>query len=197
MNIIDRVKKIITTPKTEWDVINNEPGTIVSVYTSYVLILAAASALAAFIGYAFVGFNVLGISIRGMDWGVKQAVNVFVSSSIGYFVTSYIMDALAPSFGSEKNLDKTAQLVGYSYTPALLGGLLTILPSLGMIGGLLGLYGVYLLYLGVGPLKKTPEDKKVIYIVVTIIVLIAISFVIGMILGSVLGLSNMLKPSIA
>jgi hypothetical protein len=36
-------------------------------------------------------------------------------------------------------------------------------------------------------MKKTPEDQKIGYIVVSILVLIAVHFVIGMILSSVFG----------
>jgi hypothetical protein len=40
------------------------------------------------------------------------------------------------------------------------------------------------MYLGIGPLKNTPEDKKVVYIVVIILVQFAISFIIGAIIAA-------------
>jgi hypothetical protein len=42
------------------------------------------------------------------------------------------------------------------------------------------------MYLGLGPLKKTPEDKKVIYLVVTIVAMIVVSAIVGIILGTVM-----------
>lgn len=187
MNLIERVKNMIVTPKTEWTAVDGESDTLSGVITKYVVPLAAVGAICTFIGYAFIGVDYGFFRMRGMEWGIKMAVISIASSIVGVIITSFVVDALAPSFGSEKNINKSAQLVAYSYTPAFVGALLTIVPAISMIGGLFGLYGIYLMYLGLGPLKKTPEDKKVIYLVITIVVLIAVYFVIGLILGSVLG----------
>ena len=187
MNLIERVKNIIITPKTEWGVIDNESDSLASIITKYVLPLAALGAICTFIGYAFIGVDYGFFRMRGMDWGIKMAIISIVSSIIGVIITSFVVDALAPSFGSEKNINKSAQLVAYGYTPAFIGALLTIFPAIAVIGSLFGLYGIYLMYLGLGPIKKTPEDKKVVYLVVTIVILIVVYFVIGMILGSILG----------
>lgn len=187
MNLIERIKNIITTPKTEWQSIDAEPQTVSSVISTYVVPLALVGAAATFIGYTFIGIDYGFFRMRGIEWGLKMAVMGLVSAVVGVVVTSYVVDALAPSFSSEKNINKSAQLVAYGYTPAFVGALLSIMPSLAWLGGLFGLYGIYLLYLGLGPLKKTPEDKKVIYLVVTIVVLIVVYAVLGLILGTVLG----------
>ena len=41
MTIVDRVKNILIAPKTEWPVIAGETATVQSLYTGYILILAA------------------------------------------------------------------------------------------------------------------------------------------------------------
>lgn len=187
MNLIERVKNMIVSPKTEWTAVEGESDTLSGVITKYVIPLAAVGAICTFIGYAFIGIDYGFFRMRGMEWGIKMAVISLVSSIVGVIITAFVVDALAPSFGSEKNINKSAQLVAYGFTPAFVGALLTIFPAIAMIGSLFGLYGIYLMYLGLGPLKKTPEDKKVIYLVITIVVLIAVYFVIGLILGSVLG----------
>lgn len=186
MNLIDRVKNIITRPNTEWDVIANEPAEPAKIITGYVLPLAGLAALAAFIGYGLIGFSVLGYRISGIDWGLYQALTVLLSAIISVYVVALVLDLLAPSFGSEKNFNRSIQLVAYSYTPAWIGGLFAILPALSIIGALFGLYGLYLLYLGIPKLKKTPADKHVGYFVVTLIVTIVVYIVIGYILSSIL-----------
>lgn len=186
MNIVERAKNIIVSPKLEWEKIDIENMDMKSVLLSYVLPLAAIAALCAFIGYGFVGIDVGFFRMKGINWGIYQAVLVFLGSLISVLVSTYVVDMLAPSFASEKNINKSAQLVGFSYTPALIGGFFSIFPALGIIGSLLGLYGIYLWYLGLGPIKKTPEDKKVVYMVVSILVLIVVSFVISMILSRIL-----------
>ena len=189
MNLIERVKNIIVSPKTEWEKIAVENQSMSNVITSYVLPLTLIGAVATFIGYGLIGVNTgfLGLRMKGMDWGLYMAINKFITGILAVVISAYVVDMLAPSFASEKNLDKSAQLVAYAYTPAMIGAFLNVLPMLGIIGGLFGLYGIYLWYLGLGPMKKTAEDKKVIYLVVSILVLIVISFVIGLIMTKILG----------
>jgi Yip1 domain len=189
MNIIERVKNIIVTPKTEWLKIDTEEATLSSLLTGYVLPLTVIGAVAAFVGYAFIGIDtgVFGIKMKGMDWGLYTGIGKLVTGVLSFVIAAYVVDMLAPSFASEKNLNKSAQLVAYGTTPAMVGAFLGILPMLSIIGGLFGLYGIYLWYLGLGPIKKTPEDKKVVYIVVTVLVYIVAIFIIGAIVNMVLG----------
>ena len=58
-----------------------------------------------------------------------MGLSVLAGALISVFVSSFVIDALAPSFGSEKNMGRSVQLVAYSYTPFWVGGLLAILPS--------------------------------------------------------------------
>lgn len=181
MNLIDRVKNILITPKTEWDVINGETATPQSLLTTYVLPLAIVSV----VGPVLTGFLFAGAF--GLKFYLITAVIAFVSTILGFYVSTYVIDLLAPSFGSEKNLNKSAQLVAYSTTPSYVAGLLSFIP---VIGGLLKfaawIYSIYIMYLGIGPLKKTLEDKKVVYLLVAFVVMIGITLVIGAILGGIL-----------
>jgi len=56
--LIERVRKILLTPNTEWPVIAAEPTTTSQLYTNYILILAAIPALAGFIKGSIIGFGV-------------------------------------------------------------------------------------------------------------------------------------------
>lgn len=187
MNLIDRVKNILLTPKTEWDVINSENVTPPSLLVSYIFPLAVASA----IGPVLSGFLFPGI--MGLNSFLITALIALLSAIIGYYVSLYIIDLLAPSFGSEKDLNKSAQLVAYSTTPSYIAGLLSFIP---VIGGLLSFaawaYSIYIMYLGLSPLKKTPEDKKIVYLIVAFIVNVAITMVVTAILGSLLLTSALL-----
>ena len=186
MNLIDRVKNIIVTPNKEWDVITTEQPDAGKIITGYVLPLAGLAAIAAFIGYGLIGFNMLGFKVSGINWGLYQALTILIGAVVSVYITALVVDLLAPSFGSEKNFNRSVQLVAYSFTPIWVGGLLSIFPPIAMIGGLFGLYGLYLLYLGIPKLKNTPADKHVGYFVVTLIVTIVVYMVIGWILQSLL-----------
>jgi Yip1 domain len=186
MNLIERAKNMLLTPKTEWEVVKSEEPNVPGIITGYVLPLAGVAAAAAFVGYGLIGLNMFGFRIRGIDWGLYQAVTVLATALLSVFISSFVIDALAPSFGSEKNMGRSVQLVAYSYTPAWVGGIFAILPSLAIIGSLASLYGLYLLYIGIPSLKKTPIDKHVGYFVVSLIVIIVVYIVLGLILAKIL-----------
>lgn len=184
MNVINRAKSMILSPKTEWDVIDGEQPDNAKVITGYVLPLAGLAAIAAFIGYAFIGFDAGLFQIKGINWGIYQAINTLVGAVLGVFVSAFVIDALASSFGSEKNMGRSVQLVAYAYTPAWVGGLLAVLPRLAFLGAIFALYGLYLLYIGLPKMKRTPEDKQLSYFIVSLLVILAVYFVIGMIMSA-------------
>ena len=187
MNLIDRAKNMLTTPKTEWLVVASETPDNSKIVMGYVIPLAIAGAVAAFIGYGLIGFNWFGVRVGGTSWGLFHAVTALIQTVVSLFVTAFIVDALAPSFGSEKNMGRSLQLVAYGSTPTLVAGLFQILPFLAtIILFAAGIYALYLWYLGLTPVKKTPEDKRVTYIIVCIVVLIVVWMVIGWILGMIL-----------
>lgn len=181
MNIIDRVKNILLTPKTEWQAINGETATPQSLLMGYVLPLAVIASLGSLLkGFLFAG-------TLGLKYFIVLAIIAFISTVLAYYITVIVVDMLAPSFASEKDMGKSAQLVAYSATPSYIGALLSFIPVLGWLLPLAAwVYGIYLMFLGIGPLKKTPEDKKVVYMVVAYLIMIAIYFILAAVLGAVL-----------
>lgn len=186
MNLIERAKNILLSPASEWDAINNEQPNVQGIITSYVFPLAGVAAIAAFIGYGIIGFNYGLVRFRGIDWGLYQAISIFAGALVSVFLSAGIIDALAPSFGAEKNFGRSIQLVAYSWTPAWVAGLLAILPSLAVISLLAGLYGLYLLYVGLPKLKKTPEEKHMPYFFVSLITIIIVFVIVGWIISTIL-----------
>jgi hypothetical protein len=182
MNLVERAKNIIVTPKTEWDAVAAEEPNIQQILLSYVLPFALIPTIAAIIGWGVVGIFGFRSFSYGIAMGLVQLINAFLS----VLIAGFVIDALAPSFGSQKNMGRAVQLVAYSMTPIWLAGILNIFPTIGWLAGLIGLYGLFLMYLGLTPLMKTPEDKKVVYLVISIIILIVVYFVIAAILTAIL-----------
>lgn len=187
MQIVDRVKNIILNPKSEWDIIQYEAQPPKALLTQYVIPLAVLAALAAFLGLWLFGVNAGITKVGGLNWGISTGISVFIQDVASILLAAYVIDALAPYFDSEKNLEKSMQLVAYSYTPALVGGFLYLIPSISIIGSLFGLYGIYLWYLGLSPMKGTPENKKILYLIISIVVLIIVNAIVGYILTGILG----------
>jgi F0F1-type ATP synthase membrane subunit c/vacuolar-type H+-ATPase subunit K len=115
------------------------------------------------------------------------AINHLILGILSVYITAYVVDALAPSFNSEKHLGRSIQLVAFGSTPALVARFFTVLPVIAGLIALVGaVYTIYVWYLGLGPVKRTPEDKKVIYLVVIFLALIVVYALIGLVIGLIL-----------
>jgi hypothetical protein len=196
MNLVNRAKNIITTPKTEWAVIAAEEPNANGIFMGYVLPFVILDAIATFIGHAFIWGAGHYLGGYAMTWGIYFALMGIVGGVLGVWLTAMVVNALAPSFGSEKSMGRAMQLVAYAYTPMFVGGLLNIIPIIGWLGSIFGLYGLYLIYLGLPYTMKTPADRVVTYMLVTIVALIVIYMIVGFIFAGIfmsmfgLGLAN-------
>jgi hypothetical protein len=187
MNLINRARNMLLTPKTEWVVIAGEKPDANQIILNYVTPLVIAAAIAAFIGYGFIGVNVWGLRIASISWGLYYAILQLVLGIASVYITAFVVDALAPSFESEKDFGRSMKLVAYGSTPSLIASLFAIFPPVAGIISIIGAgYSIYLWYLGLGPIKKTIEDKKAIYLVIIFVILLVVYLVIGFIIGLVL-----------
>ena len=186
MNLFDRAKNILIKPVDEWPVIRNEPTTIQQLFTGYAVILAAIPAVAGFIGYSLVGTSVFGVTVRyPLVRGIIWAALNYGLSLAGVYVLALIVDQLAPSFGSQKNMTDSMKVVTYSYTAAWVGGIFHLVPALSPLGMLAGIYTLVLLWFGLDKIKAPAQDKKVPYFVVTLIVALVVFFLIGTLVTSI------------
>lgn len=181
MSLVARAKNILLQPKTEWPVVAGEQATTGSLYTGYVIPLAAIGPVASIIGWSVFGFSVpfVGAIRYPIGIAVRNGVVIYALSLVGVFVLALIIDALAPTFGGQKNQIQALKTSAYSYTAAWVGGIFNLIPSIALLGLLAALYSCYLLFLGLPVLMKAPEDKAVGYTAVVIIVAIVLYFVIG------------------
>ena len=189
MNIVTRVQNILLKPKDEWAVISGETHTVQGLYTRYVMILAAIPAVATFIGMSVVGVSGFTQSYRlPIAAGLAQMVLQYLLSLGSVYLIALLIDALAPSFGGEKNFMQAFKVAAFFPTASWVAGIFAIIPILGILALLGGLYSLYLLYLGLPRLMKAPDEKAIPYTVVVIIVAIVIMVVIG-------AVSSLLVPS--
>jgi hypothetical protein len=187
MNLVDRAKKILLEPKKEWLVIEHENIEVGQLISSYLVILALIPAIASLIGYGLIGIEIPFFGhIGSISWGIRQAIIQIVVTIGGAFLSAFIIDALAPNFGAAKNFNRAFQLVVFSYTPSMVGGIFFIYPSLGIVTTLAGIYGLYLLYLGIGPMMKPPQEKITGYFIVSLIVTILVFIILSTVLSSLL-----------
>ena len=125
----------------------------------------------------------IGVGAASPAWCVG-----YVLSLAMVYVIALIVDALAPSFGGQKDRIQALKTVAYCYTASWVAGIATILPWFGLLITLAGvIYGIYLLYLGLPHTMKCPQDKAAGYTAVSIIVVIVLSLVIGALVAGVAG----------
>ncbi len=187
MSLVDRVKGILLSPQTEWDTIEGESETVGSLYTNYIIPLAAIPAIAQFIGLTFMGVSVLGVTFRtSVSAGLEGQVVRYLLTLAGVYVVALIIDALAPTFGGTKNPVQALKVAAYSSTAAWVAGVFMILPALGLLT-ILGLYSLYLLYLGLPRLMKAPTEKAMGYTVVVVVAVLVVFMIIGAIVGRMTG----------
>ncbi len=185
MGLVDRVKNILVTPKTEWDAVAAEPANNAALITGYVLPLAALAAIAGFIGLSIVGMSApfVGTVRMGIVWGIVNAVFQVVMAVVMVYVVAFIIDALAPTFGAQKGLGQALKVAAYAYTPVWIASVLTIIPMLGILVLLAGLYGIYLLYLGLPRVMRAPPEKAAGYTAVVVVAAIVVGVIIGFVGG--------------
>jgi hypothetical protein len=170
MHLVERVKRILLTPRTEWEVIDAEPSTVAGLYTGYIIPLAAIGPIAQFIGYSLIGMRIPfggGVYRVPIGSGIIGAIVSYLLTLAVVYVLALIIDALAPSFDGTKSQVQALKVSAYSATAGWLAGIFAIIPWLGILG-ILGLYSLYLLYLGLPVLMKAPKEKALGYTVVVI-----------------------------
>lgn len=178
--LIDRVKNLLLTPKTEWPVIAQEQTDLTKLYTEYVMILAAVPAIFGFLGN--VAFSGLGI--------VASFVVMLLTYALALgmvFVMGLIIDALAPSFGAQKDRMQALKTAAYYGTPSWVAGILGFIPILGLLAVFAGwIYSLFQLYLALPQTMRVPEDRAVGYTVVIVVVAIALGMLIWGILAAIM-----------
>jgi len=160
-NLLERIKRILSDPRDAWAVVAAEPATVQSLYTSWIMILAAIGPIA------------LLLSMHSLQFAIAQ----YVRSLIMTFVLALVVDTIAPSFGGTKDFVASLKLTAYSYTAAWLAGIFYLLGSVGEFVSLIAtLYTLYTFFLGAPVLNKASSDKAVPFTLVVVLCGIVLFF---------------------
>ena len=122
--LIARVKAILTTPKTEWPIIAAEPATVADLYKNYIVFLAAVPAICQFIKGSLIGYGMFGIQYRTpVGMGIDRHDRRYALTLALVYVVALIVDALAPTFGGQKNQVQALKTVAYAWTASWVAGI--------------------------------------------------------------------------
>jgi hypothetical protein len=179
MSFVQRVQAILLTPRSEWPTIATEPATVQSLYTNWVMVLAA-------IGPVIL--VVMSLLTGGIGFGLRAAVAAYVNSLVAVALLAAVVDVLAPSFGGTKDFVRSLKLVAYSFTSVWVAQIALIVPVLGWVVILVAmLYGFYLFFLGAPLLGRCSVDKAIPFTIVVILCAIVLGVIVQRILFALMG----------
>ncbi len=159
MQLLDRIKAIMLTPRTAWPAIARDPIHPSALFVNYVAVLAAIPEIANFIGESLVG------GYQPVLKGLTRAVVVYAAAFGIVYLIACVIDVLAPRYGGRKNFSNALKLAVYSHTPLWLAGIFLLIPGLSFLL-ILGVYGVYLLWIGLPLLMGVPNARALPYAIV-------------------------------
>lgn len=177
--LIERVKNVVLSPKTEWPVIAQEQTDVATLYTGYIMILAAIPAVFGFLNS--VVFSPLGI---GLAFGVM--ILTYAISLGLVFVIALIIDALAPSFGAQKSQIQALKTVAYAYTASWVAGIFLIIPFVGWIVSFAGgIYALVLMYFALPHTMKSPPERTGGYFAVILVISIILTWILMAVVAAI------------
>lgn len=189
MDLRSRAKNMLIAPKNEWPVIADEAADVASLYTGYILPMAAIPPVCSFIGLTVFGF--MGYRM-GFGAALGWAITRYVLSLVGVYVAALIASKLAPTFGGRDNLVQGLKLIAYSATASWVGGVFALIPLLSILGALMALYSLYLLFTGAAVTMNVPEDRAVGYAAAVIIATIGVFLIIFYLAATIAGHRGMM-----
>ncbi|WP_186729022.1 Yip1 family protein [Sphingomonas panacisoli] len=193
-NMIERIKRIMMSPKTEWPAIEAEPMTLNSVMMTWVLPLAAIGPIAMIVRNLLFPLTVFGVSFRvPLIGSVVQAALALGLTMLGVWLWSMVLDALAPNFKGTKNPIAALKLVAFSATAAWLCGIFQLTWATTPLA-ILGLYSAYLFWVGVPVMMKVPDDQRPVFVVVAVLIGIVVNFVALAVAGVIAGTMFAMTP---
>jgi len=182
MSFVQRVQAILLNPRSEWPTIATEPATVQSIYTNWVMVLAAIGPVVMIVISPLMG---------GIGFGLRAAVAAYVNSLVAVALLAAVVDVLAPSFGGTKDFMRSLKLVAYSFTSVWVAQVALIVPALGWVLILAAmLYGFYLFFLGAPVLGRCSVDKAIPFTIVVILCAIVLGVIVQRILFALMGFGN-------
>lgn len=176
-----RVKNLLLSPGTEWDVIAGEDAAPRRLALRYVAPLALIPAIAIVIALAVIGVEAGGEVHRAPILGVLlSAVLFFILSIAGVYAFAAIINWLAPRFGAERSYRQAFKVSAYSITAAMVAGVIAVSPSLQIFALLGATYSLYLLFVGAPKVMRPAPKSAVNYSIVVTFAAILVALAVGM-----------------
>jgi hypothetical protein len=155
--LVDRVKRMLLAPATEWARVARENTTPARLFCGYVMPLASVAALLALARFS----RTVHAPLTGELAMVALTLGFEV---LAVYVAAQIINALAVSFGGVPTQGQALKVATYAFTPLWVAALFIPFPALSVpLLFLAGLYHTYLMYMGLMVLMRSPRDRALGY----------------------------------
>lgn len=162
--IFTQIKDVILNPKSFWTSLKEDEKTLKKPMVEFFIPLLVIVAVAVFLGEFFRSSHFY------MGYAALKALREVVLFVLQYYIAVFFTNELLKTFGGEKDIHLSRNLILFSMTPFLLVSVVTGLFQFLYVVDILGVYGFYLFWLGAKELVVLPEQKKGSYILITIVV---------------------------
>lgn len=176
-SLVNRVINILTKPASEWAAIEAEPSSTGKLIT-YAAILSVLPVVFSLLAILITPFGTYIFQATGLL--IKLLLLTYAMALIPPVALGYILDALTPQLGGQKNSLNAMKLAIYSGTAYWVGSVGLILsPWLWLVLGV-G-YAGYLLWVGTPILMKTAADKTPVFVGASVGIWVVLYIILNMI----------------
>lgn len=163
LDILNSSKQLIINPKLFWiskkEDLDSQKYLLLSFLVPYILLVTFA---------VFVS-DLFGNSDFILEIQILNSLQIIILFTLQYFVSVFFTNELIKTFGGEKDIIVSRNLVVYSMIPFLLIYTFTnLIPFFGILN-IIGFYGFYIFWIGVNELLTFPENKKSSYTIIAIV----------------------------
>jgi hypothetical protein len=176
-SLVTRVINILTKPASEWAVIEGEPSSTGKLL-SYAALLSVLPVIFSLLAILITPFGTYLFQMPSLL--IKLLVLTYLMAFVPPVALGYILDALTPQLGGQKNSLNAMKLAIYSGTAYWVGAVGLILsPWLWLVIGV-G-YAGYLLWVGTPILMKTAADKTPMFVGAAVGIWVVLYIILNMI----------------
>jgi hypothetical protein len=176
-SLVNRVINILTKPASEWRVIEAEPSSTGKLIT-YAALLSVLPVIFSLLAILITPYGTYIFQAMGLL--IKLLLLTYAMALVPPVALGFILDALTPQLGGQKNSLNAMKLAIYSGTAYWVGAVGLILsPWLWLVIGV-G-YAGYLLWVGTPILMKTAADKTPIFVGAAVGIWVVLYIILNMI----------------
>ncbi len=159
---------LLIDPQAQWQKIGSLSDDALRRLLLYPILMGLLPAIGFYVGTTQVGWQVIGDDVTRITPGsaIPLAVLFYAALMGALIFIGWMIHWMSSTYGAESFFIKGVVLMGYACTPVFLAGLFAVYPVWWfdvLLAIAAGSYAIRLLYLGIPPVMKVPEDRGFLY----------------------------------